>query len=89
MFHTQGTCPMTTGIFLRIVADAAEEDILNGKTKIAPYWRVIKEDGSINPKFPEEGKLQAKYLQSEKHKIVPGKRKNSLVVENFQQKLMP
>ena len=42
------TCPMTTGIFLRIVAEAAEEDRRAGKKKIAPYWRVLKSDGSLN-----------------------------------------
>src|ERR1039457_5181258 len=46
------TCPLTTGIFIRIAAEAAEEDASQGKTKITPYWRVIKDDGSLNPKFP-------------------------------------
>lgn len=39
------TCPLTTGIFLRIVAEAAYEDYQNGKAigKITPFWRVIDE----------------------------------------------
>lgn len=39
------TCPLTTGIFLRIVAEAAYEDYLQGKpvNKITPFWRVIDE----------------------------------------------
>lgn len=46
------TCPLVTGIFVRIVAEAAEEDAAAGKPRIAPYWRVLKDDGSLNPKFP-------------------------------------
>ena len=39
------TCPLTTGIFLRIVAEAAYEDFQQGKPieKITPFWRVIDE----------------------------------------------
>ena len=39
------TCPLTTGIFIRIVAEAAYEEYQKGKAlnKIAPFWRVIDE----------------------------------------------
>lgn len=39
------TCPLTTGIFLRIVAEAAYEEFQEGKAlhKITPFWRVIDE----------------------------------------------
>ena len=51
--HMAGiACPLTTGIFVRIAAEAAEEDARAGKTRITPYWRVVKDDGSLNPKFP-------------------------------------
>src|SRR5271169_1228459 len=39
------TCPLVTGIYLRIVAEAAEEDRLAGKTDITAYWRVVRDDG--------------------------------------------
>jgi len=47
------TCPVTTGIFLRIVAEAANEQLNQGKalTKITPIWRII------NPKMPLAKKL--------------------------------
>lgn len=37
------TCPVTTGIFLRIVAEAAYEEMLSGKPleEITPFWRAI------------------------------------------------
>src|SRR5262245_32830409 len=59
------TCPLTTGIFVRIAAEAAEEDRANGRKRITPYWRVVKDDGSLNPKFPGGVEQQARYLRSE------------------------
>ena len=59
------TCPLTTGIFLRIAAEAAEEDRVNGRKRITPYWRVVKDDGSLNPKFPGGVVQQACYLRNE------------------------
>ncbi len=34
--------PLTIGIFIRIVAEAAEEGRASGRKRVAPYWRVIK-----------------------------------------------
>jgi hypothetical protein len=41
--HAEYTCPVTTGIFLRIVAEANHEKWVNEQTPdaIAPFWRVI------------------------------------------------
>ena len=64
-FGTDVTCPLTTGIFVRIAAEAAEEDRARGKKRIAPYWRVIKDDGSMNPKFPGGTSQQTRYLRAE------------------------
>jgi hypothetical protein len=66
------TCPLTTGIFVRIAAEAAEEDAGAGKSKITPYWRVLKDDGSLNPKFPGGVQRQAENLREEGHRILPG-----------------
>ena len=63
------TCPMTTGIFLRITAEAAEEDLRNGRKRVTPYWRVIRDDGGLNPKFPGGAEAQAVRLRQEGHVI--------------------
>src|SRR4051812_7451785 len=47
-YATTSACPLVTGIFVRISAEAAEEDALDGKTRITPYWRVVKNDGSLS-----------------------------------------
>jgi alkylated DNA nucleotide flippase Atl1 len=64
-FETDVTCPLTTGIFVRIVAEAAEEDRASGRKKLTPYWRVIKDDGSPNPKFPGGAERQIRHLRAE------------------------
>ena len=44
-YHADKTCPVTSGIFLRIVAEAAYEELQQGKpaSKITPFWRIITE----------------------------------------------
>ena len=85
-FAADVTCPLTTGIFVRIAAEAAEEDRLNGRQKITPYWRVIKDDGNLNPKFPGGAAQQTRYLQSEGFLVSPNGRKPPIVKE-FEEKL--
>jgi hypothetical protein len=42
-YKADATCPVSTGIFLRIVAEAALEEYAQGNsiTQITPFWRVI------------------------------------------------
>ena len=81
------TCPLCTGIFLRISAEAAEEDLSRGETKITPYWRVIKADGSLNEKFPGSVNAQAERLREEGHIIESGKGKKPPKVKDFEKSL--
>jgi len=80
-------CPMTTGIFLRIVAEAAEEDMRSGKTEITPCWRVLKSDGSLNIKFPDGVQAQATRLIKEGHAIELGRGKKPPKVKDFEKSL--
>jgi hypothetical protein len=47
------TCPLTTGIFLRIVAEAANEQIEQGipLKNITPFWRVIEPNSPLAKKL--------------------------------------
>lgn len=47
------TCPVSTGIFLRIVAEAAFEKYqqTNSLKGITPFWRVIEPNSSLAKKF--------------------------------------
>ena len=80
-------CPLTTGIFLNIAANAAEEDRTKGKIKITPWWRVLKEGGSLNPKFPGGVKQQAKYLKQEGFEIIKEKAIDRFFVKDYENKL--
>jgi hypothetical protein len=87
-FKADSTCPMTTGIFLRIISEAAEEDRQAGKKAITPYWRVIKDDGSLNPKFPGGVDAHADKLRQEGHEIVAGKGKKPPRIATFEKSLV-
>ena len=84
-YKTTTACPIVTGIFAWISANAAEEDIKDGRKKVTPYWRTIKSDGKINEKYPGGISLQKKKLVNEKHEIVP--RGKNYFVKNFENKL--
>ena len=61
-YKTTTACPIVTGIFAWISANAAEEDIKDGRKKVTPYWRTIKSDAKINKKYPGGISLQKKKI---------------------------
>jgi hypothetical protein len=87
-YGVEVTCPLTTGIFIRIAAETAEEDQAFGVAKITPYWRVIKADGKLNEKFPGGVEAQAEKLAAEGHALTPGKGKQPPKVVEFEQRLV-
>ena len=52
-YHADKTCPVTSGIFLRIVAEAAYEEYQQGNpiSKITPFWRIINEQSPAAKKL--------------------------------------
>ena len=50
-YNADTTCPVTTGIFLRLVSEAAYEDLLNGEKNITPFWRVVNHESKIASKL--------------------------------------
>ena len=82
-------CPMTTGIFAWIAANAAEELRSEGKKRITPYWRTLKSKGELNPKYPGGIEAIRKLLEAEGHKIIEkGKKNKKYFVENFEKALV-
>ena len=80
-------CPITTGIFAWIAAHAAEEERAEGKKRITPWWRTLKEGGVLNPKYPGGIQRQMELLEAEGHTVVPKGKKNFRVVD-FDKKLV-
>lgn len=63
-YQADKTCPVTTGIFLRIVSEAAYEEIQSGKRleDVTPFWRIV------NPKTKLANKLECgiEFLQKQR-----------------------
>ena len=78
-------CPITTGIFARIAAEAAAERVAEGKKDITPYWRTLKAGGVINEKYPGGVDAQKKLLEEEGHKVIQKGKK--YVVVDFEKHL--
>jgi hypothetical protein len=86
-YKVDHACPLTTGIFVRIAAEAAEEDRRGGKSRVTPYWRVVRDDGSLNEKFPGGPPAQARRLRAEGFSIAAGKGKKPPRVKDFEERL--
>lgn len=58
-YHAEVTCPLTTGIFIHIAAEAAYEQFEKGTpiNKITPFWRVISEKSPAAKKLTFGTKL--------------------------------
>jgi hypothetical protein len=51
--RAQATCPVSTGIFLRIVAEASLEALASGKgaDEVTPFWRVVEPTSALAKKL--------------------------------------
>ena len=82
----EATCGIVTGISVRVVAGAAEEDRAAGVTQTTAYWRTLKKDGELNDKLPGGIAAQRKHLENEGHTV--GKRGKRWFVENLEDVLV-
>lgn len=75
------TCPMTAGIFISLAAQASCERDDNR----IPFWRTLKSDGELNPKYPGGIEYQKEMLSKEGHAFYTKGRKNiRYFVENHE-----
>ena len=78
------TDPITAGIFVSIAAWASEQRS-SDKT---PWYRTLKADGELNPKYPGGCEAQKRLLESEGHRIICRGRKNiRYYVEDYEKSL--
>jgi len=66
------TEPITAGIFVSIAAWASYQRSADE----TPYWRTLKADGELIPKYPGGIEAQKKKLEAEGHVIIQKGRKN-------------
>ncbi|MBK9033089.1 MAG: MGMT family protein [Myxococcales bacterium] len=57
--------PTTTEAFLHVVAEAAEEERAAGRGPLAPYWRVVHDDGALIEALPGGFPAQARRLAAD------------------------
>jgi hypothetical protein len=79
-------CPITTGIFAWIAANACEERRQEDGKDVTPYWRTLKVGGVINEKYPGGVEGQKKLLERGGHRVIQKGRKN--VVADYEKSLM-
>jgi alkylated DNA nucleotide flippase Atl1 len=74
-------CPITTGIVSWIIAHAADDAEQAGAKRVVPWWRLLKSDGSLNPKYPGAGARQRAKLEAEGHRVIA--KGSKLLVESI------
>jgi alkylated DNA nucleotide flippase Atl1 len=85
--HVDFACPITTGIFAWIAANASAEAQTEGKKRVTPWWRTLKTGGELNPKYPGGIPAQSKLLRAEGHEIISSKGKKPPTVKEFEKRL--
>lgn len=78
-------CPMTTGIFAWVAANASEEEKSKGQKNITPYWRTLKAGGVINEKYPGGVEALKDMLEKEGHEVV--RKGKKYVIVDYEKKL--
>lgn len=63
------TCPMTTGIFLKIVAEYNYEKLNNKGIEICPFWRIIAPDSKLSNRLSFDKKFIIRKRDSEVNKL--------------------
>lgn len=81
-------CPITTGIFAWIAANAAEEMKEKGVEIITPYWRTLKAGGVLNEKYPGGIERQKKLLEKEGHKTIQKGKKYTVLDYKLLEKIV-
>ena len=78
-------CPITTGIFAGVAANAAEEAARKGGGRTTPYWRTLRSGGELNPNYPGGISGLKTRLEAEGHKVI--KKGKRYFIEHFEKAL--
>lgn len=64
-FGADSTCPLMTGMFATILAGAVVEDLGQRRKPRWPIWRLVRDDGTLHPKWPLGPLYRATLLRQE------------------------
>lgn len=82
--HADFTDPMTAGIFVTVAAWASFQRTEDE----TPYWRTLKANGELNPKYPGGTEAQRAKLEAEGHAIITkGKTNIKYFVKDYEKTL--
>lgn len=80
------TDPITAGIFVSIAAWASYQRNEN----LTPYWRTLKVNGELNPKYPGGVEAQKEKLEEEGHTVIQkGRTHIRYYVKDYEFSLFP
>ncbi|HTN49140.1 MAG TPA: hypothetical protein VMK32_06895 [Burkholderiaceae bacterium] len=68
-FGADRTCPLMTGMFLKIIAGAVADDLVQRHPPRWPVWRVVGDDGRLSTVWPLDALYRATRLREEGVKI--------------------
>ena len=78
------TEPITAGIFVSIAAWASYQR----KEDETPWWRTLKANGELNPKYPGGAEAQKEKLEAEGHTVLQkGRTNGKYVVKDYEKVL--
>ena len=78
------TEPITAGIFVSIAAWASYQ---RGEDE-TPWWRTLKANGELNPKYPGGAEAQKEKLEAEGHTVLQkGRTNRKYVVKDYEKAL--
>jgi len=86
LHNTKGCCSLTTGIFIMTAAHAVEAARREGKLLDIPYWRTLKADGYLNPKYPGGQEAHKRLLEQEGYIVIQKGKK--YLIQDFQKYLI-
>lgn len=87
-FNVDTACPLTTGIFIWIAANASVEmNQTDRKCAIIPYWRTLKSKGELVTKYPGGIEKHQKLLENEGFTIIQKGKK--LFLSKYQNYILP
>lgn len=64
-FGAERTCPLMTGIFVKIIAGAVAEDLTQGRKPRWPVWRLVNDSGMLSTTWPLDALYRATRLREE------------------------
>jgi hypothetical protein len=68
-FGADRTCPLMTGLFIKILAGVVSEDLAQRRKPRWPVWRLVNDNGTLSTTWPLDARYRATRLREEGVKL--------------------